>query len=130
MNHDRLRRSALVIATVTIGLLASMSGTFGDAVSNLNDAWRTAYEHAAKQTLSNLRASVRVLVNRSDQVALCGRGRDGRVLSWMAPKIYREEKSVAHTPAALYVRLAASGLGTLDEARLQWLAAYQSLLSD
>jgi hypothetical protein len=130
MNHDRLRRSALVIATVTIGLLASMSGTFGDAVSNLNDAWRTAYEHAAKQTLSNLRASVPVLVNRFDQIALYRPGMDRPDLFSMDPTIYREAKSVAHTPAALYVRLAASGLGTLDEARLQWLAAYQSLLSD
>jgi hypothetical protein len=130
MNHDRLRRSALVIATVTNGLLASMSGTFGDAVSNLNDAWRTAYEHAAKQTLSNLRASVPVLVNRFDQIALYRPGMDRPDLFSMDPTIYREAKSVAHTPAALYVRLAASGLGTLDEARLQWLAAYQSLLSD
>ena len=130
MNHDRLRRGALAIATVTIGVLASMSGTFADALSNLNDAWRTAYEQAARQTLSNLRASVPVLVNCFDRIALYRPGMDQPDLFSMDMKIYRQAKSVAHTPAALYAGLAAFGLGSLDEERLKWLTVYQSLLSD
>ena len=122
----RLRRWILALSIV--GLFTPQSAG-ADALSDLNKEFRSAYSLAADQTLSSLRASVPVLVNRFGQIALYRPGIAEPEVFSMAMKQYLQARTVAHAAAAVYVRLAPYGMGALDRERLTWLVEYQALLS-
>ena len=101
-----------------------------DALSDLNKAFRDAYNLAVSQTLTDLRARVPVLVNRFGQIALYRPGVDQPDIFSMDMKVYLEARAIAHTVVALNARLAPFGLGPLDSERLDWLAKYETLLTN
>lgn len=117
-------------AVVGLALLAP-SGTTAraDAISDLDQGFKEAYRLGTARTLADLRATVPVLVNRFEQIALYRPGVEAPELFSMDQALYLEASAVAHTPAALYARLAPFGLGPLDDEKRAWLSRYQSLLS-
>jgi hypothetical protein len=119
----------LFLAILGLSIVSTTSVTYADALSDLNNAFKDAYGLATTHTFSTLRASVPVLVNRFGQIALYRPGIDLPDLFSMDMKLYLEASAVAHSPAALFARLAPFGLGRLDDERLEWLTRYQSLLS-
>ena len=123
--------AVLVPRAVIVGwsVLLLCSPTRSEPLSDLNNEFRSAYGMAAGRVMSDLRSSVPILVNRFDQISLYRPGFDEPAVFAMDMKHYLDARSVAHTPAAVYTRLVPFGLGKLDEARLEWLAKYQSLLS-
>lgn len=100
-----------------------------DALSDLNSAFKDAYSLAAAQTLSNLRRTTPVLVNRFGEIALYRPGAEEPEVFKMDMALYLETRVVAHAAAALYTRLVPFEIGPLDDERLAWLANYQRLLS-
>ena len=122
--HHLLRAAAVGLA-----LLAPLGGPRADAISDLDRAFTEAYRLGAARTLADLRATVPVLVNRFEQIALYRPGVEEPELFSMDASLYLQASAVSHTAAAVAARLAPFGLGALDEERLAWLARYQSLLS-
>lgn len=127
--QNRLKLSFASVAVAALSVLATVDQTWADALSDLNNEFRRTYAAAAARTLSDMKSSVPVLVNRFGQIALYRPGADKPDLFAMDMKAYLEARAVAHTPAALYAGLAPFGLGRLDNDRLQWVQRYQSLLS-
>jgi hypothetical protein len=121
----RNRTGAALIAM--LALIASHGG-HADALTDLNKAFREAYDRAATHTLDDMRARVPVLVNRFGQISLYRPGVETPDVYVMNSKLYFEARSVAHTAAAMFAGLAPYGTGPLGDERLQWLKAYQSLL--
>lgn len=119
----------LYLAILGLSLVSSASLTYADALSDLNSAFIDAYGLATNRTLSDLRASVPVLVNRFGQIALYRPGVAQPDVFSMDMTFYSEAKAVAHAPVALLSRLTPFGLGRLDDERLEWLTRFQSLLS-
>jgi hypothetical protein len=119
----------LQAAVLGLGLLAPLEGSRADAISDLDQAFKEAYRLGAARTLADLRAAVPVLVNRFERLALYRPGIEAPELFSMDAGLYLQASAVAHTAAALVVRLAPFGSGRLDEERLAWLARYRSLLS-
>jgi hypothetical protein len=117
------------VTLIGLALLAPAQRSHADAISDLDQAFKDAYRLAAMQTLGTLRASVPVLVNRFEQIALYRPGVEQPELFSMDAGPYLQASAVSHTAAALDARMSSAGLGKLDEDRLAWLARYQSLLS-
>lgn len=122
-------RHVLRVALLGLALLAPARPCHADGVADLDQAFRDAYRLAATRTLDTLRASVPVLVNRFEQIALYRPGVEQPELFSMDAGPYLQASAVSHSAAALDARMASAGLGTLDADRLAWLAHYQSLLS-
>jgi len=108
---------------------AAAHASHADTIGDLTSAFRDAYRIASAHMLTELRATVPVLVNRFEQVALYRPGIEKPELLTMDATVYRQASAVAHTAATLATRLSPFGLGTLDEDRRSWLVHYQALLS-
>ena len=128
MSRD-VRCCVLQVALVGLVLLTSAQSSHADAISDLDQAFKDSYRLAATQTLGTLRASVPVLVNRFEQIALYRPGVEQPELFSMDTGPYLQASAVSHTAAALDARMVSGGLGKLDADRLAWLDLYQSLLS-
>lgn len=98
-----MRKSSrtVYLAILGLSLVSTASLTYADALSDLNNAFADAYTLAANRTLSDLRASVPVLVNRFGQIALYRPGVGQPDLFSMDTTLYSEAKAVAHAPVAL-----------------------------
>ncbi|MDB5375751.1 MAG: hypothetical protein JWR00_197 [Rubritepida sp.] len=97
-------------------------------LEDLNGAFRSSYRLAQVHTLTRLRATVPVLVNRFSQIALYRPGVAQPELFDADEELMRETRAVAHTAASLYLRLAPYGFGTLDSERMEWLATFMGLI--
>ncbi|MFC7475858.1 hypothetical protein ACFQS7_15920 [Dankookia sp. GCM10030260] len=122
-------RHAARAALLALALLLPAQGSRADALADLDQAFKATYRQAATQTLDRLRASVPVLVNRFEQLALYRPGIAQPELFAMDTGLYLQASAVSHTAAALDARLLAGGLGRLDAEALAWLARYASLLA-
>jgi hypothetical protein len=123
------RRYVVRVALVGLALLGSARQSHADAISDLDQAFKDAYRLAATQTLDTLRASVPVLVNRFEQIALYRPGVGQPELFSMDTGPYLQASAVSHTAATLDARMSSAGPGKLGEDGLAWLAHYQSMLS-
>lgn len=105
------------LAVTALPLLLPAVGQ-ASALEDLNGAFRSSYRLAQLHTLSNLRATVPVMVNRFSQIALYRPGVARPELFEADEELLRETRAVAHSAASLYLRLAPFGLGRLDAERI------------
>lgn len=116
-------------ALVALPLLLAGAAARADAVDDLNADFHQTYEAARTHLFAAQRAAVPLLVNRFDQIALYRPGIDQPEIFNVDQTAFNRVRSVAHSAAALYLRLVPFGLGQLDAARLDWLAGFERRLT-
>lgn len=116
------------LAGMALVALALAGGARADAVGELNADFHQTYEAARTHLFAAQRAAVPLLVNRFDQIALYRPGIDQPEIFTVDQTAFNQLRSVAHSAAALYLRLAPVGLGPLDAAQLDWLAGFERRL--
>jgi hypothetical protein len=90
-----------------------------DALTALNDTFRTAYGEARTWRVSRVDPYI---VVQFDELHLV---RGGQVKTErFTPPVYHEFKAIAHIPLALYVKLAPGTGRPFDKAMLDWLTMY------
>lgn len=124
MAYGLLARAAL--AALPLALAAAGAHAQVDA---LNADFHQTYEAARTHLFAAQRASVPLLVNRFDQIALYRPGIGQPEIFTVDQTAFNQARSVSHGASALYLRLAPFGLGPLDAARLDWLAGFERRLS-
>lgn len=122
------RLTQLVLAAIV--LVAFPLYAQADAMADLDRAFRQAYNLAAAESLTKLRSSAPVLINRFGQIALYRPGLDTPEIYSMDMSVYLQARSVSHVAPALIARLAPAAPGPLDSQRSGWLASYEQLLAN
>jgi hypothetical protein len=116
-------RGIIAAAAAMICLVMAMPAASADeaAFAKLDGTFVTAYGGAAQRERDRLRASVPVIVNLFDQIALYRPGVDEPDVFTMEGAQYREATAVSHAAAALYAQFAGYGTVRLNEAQRRWL---------
>ncbi|MEN0073241.1 MAG: hypothetical protein AAGC69_02600 [Paracraurococcus sp.] len=125
------RLPALALPGLLLSGLLLAGGTVparADALGELSGSFREAYQGAVAQGLAGLRASVPVLVNRFEQIALYRPGVEAPEIFAMELAQYRQASAVAHAAATLAVRLQPDGPGPLDATRRAFLTRFEAQL--